>query len=373
MSHTLETSLAPDLPTLRDIPTPALVVDETAMDANIARMAAFARDSGVSLRPHAKTHKSAEIARRQLAAGASGICCATVSEIEAMAAEGIGGLLLTCPIGDAGKAARIAAVNRQAPLAVVTDHPSQVDLIQGAMGAGDPELLVLVDVDVGQRRTGVFGAAAARDLARRICAAPSLTFGGLQGYGGHVQHIIDAAERRAAAAAAAAELQQAIEALLDDGITCPLVTGSGTGASAYDIEGPYTELQVGSYALMDADYRRVHAAEGEWLYAPALFVLATVVSAGRPGQFTVDAGTKALAVNGPPPDILRGAPDGCRYAFSGDEHGTIALPEGAQAPAIGTKILIAATHCDPTVNLHAAYHFVGHNGGVRRVPVLGRH
>src|SRR6186713_745071 len=110
--------ISPDLPTLRDIPTPALVVDEAALDANIARMAAFARDAGVGLRPHAKTHKSSEIARRQIAAGAAGICCATIAEIEAMAAAGIGGLLLTCPIGDSGKAGRIAAVNRGAPLAV---------------------------------------------------------------------------------------------------------------------------------------------------------------------------------------------------------------------------------------------------------------
>lgn len=366
-------SLTPDLPTLRDIVTPALVVDEAALDANIARMAAFAREAGVALRPHAKTHKSAEIAHRQIAAGASGIACATVAEVEAMAGEGIGGLLLTCPIGDGAKAARIAALNRNAPLAVVVDHPTQVDLLQQAVGPDDPPLLVLVDVDVGQRRTGVVGAAAALALARRIGGHQNLSFGGLQGYAGHVQHIVHADERRQAAAAAAEQLQEIAFALQVEGLPCPIVTGSGTGASGYDTGGPYTELQVGSYALMDADYRRIRTTDGGLPWAPALFVLATVVSAARPGQFTVDAGTKSLAVNGPPPDILRGAPDGCRYQFAGDEHGTIALPDGAAAPPIGSRILIAATHCDPTVNLYGMYHFVGHNGGVRSVPVLGRH
>jgi D-serine deaminase-like pyridoxal phosphate-dependent protein len=366
-------SLSPDLPTLRDIATPALVVDEAVLDANIARMAGFARTGSVALRPHAKTHKSSEIARRQIAAGAAGICCATVAEVEAMAAAGIGGLLLTCPIGDATKAARIAALNRKAPLAVVVDHPAQVDLLQNAVGTDDPPLLVLVDVDVGQRRTGVVGAAAVLALAKRIRDQQTLSFGGLQGYAGHVQHIVDADERKAAAAAAGEQLQAMSFALQVEGLPCAIVSGSGTGASAYDTNGPYTELQAGSYVLMDADYRRIRTAEGGLPYAPALFVLASVVSAGRPGQFTVDAGVKSLAVNGPVPDILRGAPDGCRYQFSGDEHGTIMLPDGAAAPPIGTRLLIAATHCDPTVNLFSAYHFVGHNGGVRTVPVLGRH
>jgi D-serine deaminase-like pyridoxal phosphate-dependent protein len=144
--------------------------------------------------------------------------------------------------------------------------------------------------------------------------------------------------------------------LATDGLPCPTVSGSGTGAHAYDMAGPYTELQTGSYVFMDADYARVRQDDGSPLpFVPALLVLATVVSANRDGQITVDVGTKALAVNGPPPALLIGVPDGATYVFAGDEHGTITLPADTPRPAVGSRVLIGATHCDPTVNLHGEY------------------
>jgi D-serine deaminase-like pyridoxal phosphate-dependent protein len=138
--------------------------------------------------------------------------------------------------------------------------------------------------------------------------------------------------------------------------------------------GPYTELQVGSYVFMDADYGRVRQDDGTPLpFAPALFVLATVVSANRDGQVTVDAGTKALAVNGPPPARFIGAPAGTTYTFAGDEHGTIKLPAGAPRPTVGARVLIEATHCDPTVNLHSEYHVVRRDGTVTTMAIVGRY
>ena len=134
------THLRPDLPALGRIDTPALIVDAVALQSNIERMAQAAAAHKVALRPHAKTHKSPAIARRQLAAGAVGICCATLLEAEAMAREGITGLLVTSPVVGRERAARIAALNRISPLTVVVDHRDQLDALKAAIVAGDPTL-----------------------------------------------------------------------------------------------------------------------------------------------------------------------------------------------------------------------------------------
>jgi D-serine deaminase-like pyridoxal phosphate-dependent protein len=211
-------------------------------------------------------------------------------------------------------------------------------------------------------------------LARLVHQQAGFALLGLQGYAGHVQHILDPGERRAKAIEAAEMLSAAAAALMSDNLPCLIVSGSGTGAHRYDLAGPYSELQAGSYVFMDADYGRVRQdGDAPWPFTPALFVLATVVSANRAGQVTVDAGTKALAVNGPPPAYLIGAPAGAHYAFSGDEHGTIICPPGAVPPPVGARVLIGATHCDPTVNLHAALHAVRADGSMTVMPVVGRY
>ena len=369
--------LRPDLPSLSEIPTPALVVDGIALDSNIERMAALAAGHGVALRPHAKTHKCAAIAHKQLQAGAIGIACATLWEAEALARAGVTGLLVTSPVVGADKVARLARLHRDitgAAITVVIDHPAQLEELAAALGLDALPLGVLIDVDVGQGRTGVSTVQDGHALARRIMRDPRFTFRGLQGYAGHVQHIIEPGARRASASEAVEMLRTLEGVIASDGLSCAIVSGSGTGAHAYDMAGPYTELQAGSYVFMDADYGRVRQDDGSPLpFKPALFVLATVVSANREGQVTVDAGTKALAVNGPPPAHLIGAPDGSSYVFAGDEHGTIRLPTGAPRPTLGSRILIGATHCDPTVNLHGEYHVVGAEGGVATWPIIGRY
>jgi D-serine deaminase-like pyridoxal phosphate-dependent protein len=366
--------LRPDLPALEHIDTPALIVDSAALRSNIERMATTAAAHKVALRPHAKTHKCSAIAHQQLAAGAIGVCCATLLEAEAMAREGITGLLVTSPVVGRDRAARLAALNRVSPLTVVVDHRDQLDALKAALADGDPPLGVLIDVDVGQGRTGVATLQDGHALARAAAADPRFAFRGLQGYAGHVQHIFDPMERRAAVRAAAGPLRTLASALGAEGIACPVISGSGTGTHAFDMGGPFTELQVGSYVFMDADYARVRQEGGTPLpFAPALYVLATVVSANREDQVTVDAGTKALAVNGPPPAYFIGLPAGARYAFSGDEHGAITLPSGSPRPALGARVLIGATHCDPTVNLHAGYFAVDPIGIVTTMPIVGRY
>jgi D-serine deaminase-like pyridoxal phosphate-dependent protein len=366
-------ALAPESDALRAVETPALVLDHAALEQNIAAMAAFARQAGVALRPHAKTHKSPDIAALQVGAGAGGIACATIAEAEALAAAGIGGLLITTPVLGEVKVARVANLNRIADVTVVVDHIVQVECLRDAIEAGDRTLRVVVDVDVGQARTGVTQVADVLRLVEGLAKIPQLSFAGIQGYAGHAQHILDPAERAAAARAAAATLGAVSEALAKTGRPPPLITGSGTGTHLRDAAGPYTELQPGSYVFMDADYASVLDEAGAAPpFTPSLFVLATVVSVNRPGQVTVDAGTKALATNGPPPRHLIGVGPGASYRFAGDEHGIIAIPAGQESPRLGARLLIGATHCDPTVNLHASYCAV-RDGVAMRWPIRGRY
>jgi D-serine deaminase-like pyridoxal phosphate-dependent protein len=366
-------TLSPDFDALRALETPALVLDHAALGHNITAMASAARAAGVAMRPHAKTHKSPEIAALQLRAGAVGIACATIAEAEAMASVGIGGLLITTPLMGEGKLARIARLNRTADLAVVVDHVRQVECLRDVWRPGDRPLRALVDLDVGQGRTGVTQIADALRLAEAIARGPQLAFAGIQGYAGHAQHIADPATRRATTAQAASKVRAVTQALAEVGRPAGLITGSGTGTYRQDALGPYNELQAGSYVFMDADYARIVDETGAGpSFLPSLFALATVVSVNRPGQITVDAGTKALATNGPPPCHIIGAGAGASYRFGGDEHGMIDLAPDQPAPPLGARVLIGATHCDPTVNLHASYCVVK-DGAAIRWPICGRY
>jgi 3-hydroxy-D-aspartate aldolase len=355
------THLRPDLPALDRIDTPALIVDAAALRSNIERMAQTAAAHKVALRPHAKTHKSPAIARRQLAAGAVGICCATLLEAEAMAREGITGLLVTSPVVGRDRAARVAALNRISPLTVVIDHRDELDALRTALADGDPPLGILVDVDVGQGRTGVATLQDGHALARAAAADPRFAFRGLQGYAGHVQHILDPMERRAAVRAAARPLRTLVSALGAEGIACPVISGSGTGTHAFDLSGPFTELQVGSYVFMDADYARNRDEAGRQAvpFAHSLFVLASVMSAPRPGVAVLDAGHKAVSIDSGMPEIW-GRPD-VRYVGASDEHGKLEFSAETAAPKLGEKLRLVPGHCDPTVDRHDWY--VGVRGG----------
>ena len=337
--------------------TPALILDIAAFESNIARMAAFARKHGLALRPHAKSHKSADIARAQLAAGAVGLCCAKLGEAEALADEGIDGLHLTSPVVTAPAIARLKALSqRMASLSVVADHPDVVDALAIA-AQGGPPLKVFVDIDPGIRRTGVASPQAAVALARRIAERPSLSYGGVQFYCGAQQHIQSFAERRNAIIERTGYLSICLNELAAAGLAPGVVTGGGTGSHVIDAElGVLTELQVGSYIFMDREYSECDLDGGGALpFQTALMVDARVISANAEGLVTIDAGLKAFSTDAGPATIIAGAGDGARYRFMGDEHGAVI---GTDLPDLGARITLGTPHCDPTVNLYDAYHVV---------------
>lgn len=360
---------------LTSIDTPALILDLDAFDFNIATMASVARDAGLRLRPHAKTHKSAKLARAQLDAGAIGICCAKLGEAEALAAGGIADLLITSPVISSSGIQRLLALHRTSKnLMLVADNLSNIQQLSSAFAGAPYPLKILIDIDVGQERTGVKSARDALSLADAVRQSTSLELVGVQGYAGHLMHIADAAARKEMVRDAMARLQAILLALRAQGHACPIVTGGGTGTFDFDIgAGVLTELQTGSYVFMDTQYRDVQTADGTpWPFVQALFVASTVISVNNDNWVTTDGGLKAFATDGPNPEICSGAPAGAEYAFFGDEHGMVIIEDADQRPPLGTTIICAAPHCDPTVNLYDGYHAFRHGRFVGKISVDAR-
>jgi D-serine deaminase-like pyridoxal phosphate-dependent protein len=338
---------------LDEVDTPALVIELDAFERNLKRLSDATAGRGVRVRAHAKTHKCPEIARRQIAAGAVGVCCQKVSEAEVMVDGGVADVLVSNEVVGERKLERLAALAGRACIGVCADDADNVrQLSQAAVRAG-ATLEVYVEVDVGARRCGVAPGEPALALAREIAALPGLRFAGLQAYQGAAQHLRTMAERREAIAGAARAAIQTRRLIESEGIACPTVTGAGSGSFMFEIEsGVFDEIQPGSYVFMDADY-----AKNEWAaplprFEHALFVLATVMSRPVADRAVVDAGLKALSVDSGLPLVWERP--GLRYARASDEHGVLEVAAGA-APALGDKLLLVPGHCDPTVNLYDWY------------------
>ena len=366
-------SAATSLPRVGDpvesIDTPALVVDLDAMERNLAAMAAFARSHGVRLRPHAKMHKSATIARMQREAGAVGVCVQKTSEAEALAAAGIDDIYISNEVIDATKLARVAALARHIRLAIAVDSSEGIERLARAVAAAGSTIDVFVEVDVGHGRCGA-PAAAAGQLAQHVVShAPpegGLRFAGVQAYHGAAQHQ-RGIDERAAASQHAGSLARAAQASIGAaGIACPLVTGGGTGTFAFDAtSGVWGELQVGSYLFMDRDYADNAAVPSAPRFEHALFVKSRVMSRGV-AHAVVDAGHKSHAIDSGLPRVWQRE---LAYANGGDEHGILrphADATRASLPALGETVWLVPGHCDPTVNLHDRYVVVrgGLAGGV---------
>lgn len=358
-----------------DLNTPVLVLDRGALDRNIARMAALARAAGVALRPHAKTHKSVDIARRQLDAGAVGVCCAKIGEAEVLADGGITGILITSPVAAPAATLRLATLAARAEgLMAVVDHPAVAERLDAALRGEGARLDVIIDIDPGIARTGVASAEAAVALAQTIDALPNLTYRGVQYYCGSQQHIESYAERRAAIVERTDYLQGVIAALANSGFAPPIVTGSGTGTHRIDLDlGVFTELQAGSYVFMDKQYLDCELADDDAApFEVALAVDARVVSANHSGLVTIDAGFKSLSTDGGVATVQRGAPDTAFFAFMGDEHAALIAPGIGDALHPGDPVSLTVPHCDPTVNLYDHYHVVADDTLIDIWPVSAR-
>jgi 3-hydroxy-D-aspartate aldolase len=341
--------------------TPALLLDLDAFDRNIAKLAAKASSARLRVRPHAKTHKCTRIAAAQMQAGAIGISVATLREAETMIEAGILEVLVTSPIAGATKIERLVALLARCPqLTIVVDNPRAIRDLSAAVARAGLRLRVLIDLDVGMHRTGVSNLDDVARLIDLVSKSDGLSFAGLQCYSGFVQHIAGITERGQAYESHLRGLEGVISALSRQGIAPAIVSGGGTGTFEIDTtHGLFTECQPGSYALMDSQYRDVKLFRDEpQPFDIALFVLGTVVSNNLPGFVTVDVGVKSFATDGPRPLLHAGAPSGTAYEFCGDEFGRLRFAEGSETLELGSTVEFVAPHCDPTVNLHDAFHCV---------------
>ena len=338
--------------------TPALVIDLDILDRNIARMSAHARDRGVALRPHAKTHKCSEIARRQIEAGAVGICTAKLGEAEALADAGIESILVTSPVVTDGGIVRAISLNTKLrELMLVCGDGEVGKRLAAAAAQSGKKLRVLADIDPGMGRTGIRPGDAARALVEQIAGEDGLEYVGLQCYAGDIQHLESPNERRDRALSVMKELKGFRDDLKSRGLEPRIVSGGGTGTFDIDPDArTLSELQVGSYIFMDRQYNDVWTKPGDRPpFETSLFVQTTVISANRDGLATTDAGFKAFATDAGPPLIASGAPSGASYFFFGDEQGGILYDAGSAKLRPGDVVACVVPHCDPTVNLYDCY------------------
>jgi D-serine deaminase-like pyridoxal phosphate-dependent protein len=332
---------------IAELDTPALLLDLDRLDFNIDLMASHLRERGVAWRPHAKAFKCPAIAHRLRRAGAIGVTVAKVSEAEVMAGCGIDDILIAHLVVGPAKAARLAALQKQADVKVTVDHAEQVAPLGRAAVAAGVGIGVLVDVDIGMHRTGVSTSEAAVALAREVKSTPGLRFDGLMGYEGHTLMIPDQAEKKVAVAAAIARLLDARRAVEADGQQCRIMSAGGSGSYQYtaDIAG-ITEIQAGGGIFACQFYTQVCKVIG---HRAALTVLATVVSRPARDRAILDIGQKSVSQHRTPP-VLRDYPLASITGLSA-EHAVVTTPS-ANELRIGEKVHVVPGYSDFTFVLH---------------------
>jgi D-serine deaminase-like pyridoxal phosphate-dependent protein len=355
-----------DIGKARDaVATPALILDAAALRHNVAAMAA--RMQGPTrLRPHAKSHKCAQIARMQVEAGAIGLTAATVWEAVALVQAGIPDVLIANEVVGEEKIRQLAAAARDARLTVAVDDPRNAAALSAAANAAGSEIGVLVDVDVGMNRCGVRNREQALRLAGQLQHLPGLRLRGVMGYEGHCVLEADRQARARKAGAAMEYLLSIADALAAAGHPIEVVSAGGTGT--YDMTGlnpRVTEIQAGSYVSMDATRLAIISE-----FVPALTVLTTVVS--RQGTTLVlDGGKKTVGVDFTLPRIVGFPPDQVVPRGASEEH--LLYDVAPDCPlVVGDRVEVIPGYCPTTVNLHDAYHVVQDGVVVDIWPVLAR-
>jgi 3-hydroxy-D-aspartate aldolase len=330
---------------------------------NIRSMAAHAELHGYQLRPTVKVHKSTAIARRQVNAGAVGVCCATLSEAEAMVEAWIPGVLLFTSVVSEAKLQRLAALNAQAEdFIVATDDFDNVTQLGRVTRATGQALQVLIDFELGGGRTGLADQDNAVALARHVQETDGLDFVGIQAYNGQGLSERDYDSRRAVVLERAHRVFQIVAKFEAEGLHPRIVSGGGTGSHDIDSEtGVFTEMQVGSYVIMDGYYKDiVMRRNAPHPFAPALTVWGTVVSAAQPGFVITDVGLKEIdGAFGPiSPTVISGAPSGASYSLVGDDLGRIDFASAHDGLPVGARLELLPPHCYQAVTLYSVYHCV---------------
>ncbi|RAR08351.1 alanine racemase domain protein [Stemphylium lycopersici] len=345
--------------------TPSMIVDVDLMEANLSTLTSQLLPTGVNIRPHLKTTKSAILAKKMVAAGAKGGCVAKLSEAEVMCARGFSDLLITCEIVGAAKVKRLVELLvTYRDVRIVVDSEEGAAAIDAALAAQggfeEPgkKIKTLIDLDVGLHRTGIQPGAPASRLAAFLKGSKCLELIGVQGYEGHLQHVHGLEERKKLCLESMTILVDTAEALRKEGHGIHVVTTGGTGTAVFCASVPgVTEVQPGSFLFMDTDYRN---AVGSHNFSQSLTILATVISKQGDNVITIDTGLKSLTTDS---GLAECKTPGYTYGVLGDEHGSLMWEEGmAKELRIGDRVEMVPSHIDPTVNLHDVYY--AHRKGV---------
>lgn len=347
-AQTTETILAPDA----EVETPALIVSEEILHSNIVRMAAFAKSNDVGLRPHIKTHKTPQVARLQLAAGAIGITCAKVGEAEVMVHEaGVQDVLIAYPTVGVSKYERLVALMDHARIIQAVDSLAAAKLISGTMTKFDVHMDVAIEVNTGQNRSGVHYGQDTIALARLIVRLPNLHLVGIMTHEGHANSA-PPEDIEEAAMTAGRDMVETADAIRAEGIELPMVSVGSSPAAFYTpkVKG-VTEMRPGTYVFNDNSalrYGRFGVSD-----MAARFV-ATVVSRPAEDRALLDTGSKSLAMDPskghPGHGYIVGHPKAIIVKLS-EEHGVVELPAGESGFEVGDRVEVIPNHICPTVNL----------------------
>jgi D-serine deaminase-like pyridoxal phosphate-dependent protein len=327
--------------------TPALLVDLDVMEANIARIVAACRACGVAWRPHSKAHKTPEIAKMQIAAGANGVTCAKLGEAEVMAAAGIRDILIANQIVGSIKIGRLLELADRADPIVCVDSIDNLNELDAAFSNAGKRLSVAIEVNIGMNRAGVEPGAPVVAFADEIARRPGLRFVGVAGWESHATTIADPAEKERTVRDAVSALTASARACTAAGHRVAVVSCGGTGTFPYCAQQPgVTEVQVGGAIFSDIHYLTHYHVD----FAPALTVLTTVTSRPTPTRIVVDAGKKTMSGDAALP-APRGMPP-IRAMKLSAEHTKIELEQPSATPRIGDKIELIVGYSDTTVHLH---------------------
>ncbi len=358
-----------------DLDTPCLVVHTSRVQQNIDEMAAYAREHGIAMRPHQKTHKCAEIGKMQMDAGAIGITCAKIGEAEALVDAGVANdVFLAYQIVGPKKIARLLKLMDRATVSVAVDGVEMAQSLSEACHAAGKTLDVIIEMNTGLNRAGILPGEETERLAEEVAAMPGLRLKGIMTHEGHVAKALDQNELDGYGVDAGQAMIDTANRLRQKGIPIEVVSvGSTPGSfSTTQVDG-ITEMRPGTYAFYDNAIFRFGRIGPERC---ALRILATIVSRPSPDRAVIDAGSKTLAMDPPPPGrkghgYIVEAPDAVIARVS-EEHGVIEFPEGNSTLTVGDVIEIIPNHVCPTVNLQDELFAVADDGSIETWKIIAR-
>jgi 3-hydroxy-D-aspartate aldolase len=355
------------------LPTPCMVVDLDMFQANIKHMADTAKTNGINVRPHVKVHKSVDVARHQVQAGAIGLTCATIAEAELFSGAGIQDVLWTKqPVGRNNILRAIALSKKDPTFMFVADDPMVVDWVKEAAEAHKAKVRIAVSVFAGMTRQGIDGGQPAVDLAQKICGCKQMQFEGFMAYSGGAAHTKGFDERKQKSMEVLGGVRESKDLALKAGLPVKIVSGGSTGTYNIDHETGLSELEAGSYVFMDTEYFIVGGKDGDMKryndWQPALTVLTTVDSQHHPNIITTDYGAKALSKK---TDEVKDMP-WLEVGVGGAEYGALRWKDGEQSPKLGDRVEIYCTNLDQSTNAFDRYYITQGDKVVDVWPIMGR-